>query len=81
MGVASQAREVQRGIAGRVFGTLGTLGAVLPTVQAVRVVHDRVTESVYSGARTLTGAVVHRGAHAFSLKRPEDARSIQASVS
>jgi pimeloyl-ACP methyl ester carboxylesterase len=69
-GVASQAREVHTGIAERVFGLLGPMGA------PVRVVHDRVAEDGYRAARKLTGALVGGSARAISLTRAEDARSI-----
>jgi pimeloyl-ACP methyl ester carboxylesterase len=69
-GVATQARDVHTGIAGRVFGVLG------PPAQAVRVVHDRVADGGYAAARALSGAVVRGGARAVSLTRADDAGSI-----
>jgi pimeloyl-ACP methyl ester carboxylesterase len=69
-GVASQARDVHTGIAGRVFGLLG------PPAQAVRVVHDRVAERGYAAACAVSGAIVRETARAVSLSRADDAPSL-----
>ncbi len=73
-GIASQARELHAGIAGRVFGALGA-----PAVP-VRVIHDRISERAYTAARVVTGAVVRGGAGALSLARGDDGPSIADSV-
>jgi hypothetical protein len=70
-GIATQAREVHEGVAGRVFGTLG------PTASPVRAVHDRVAAGAYAAASALTGALVKGGAAAASLARPPDAGSLR----
>jgi pimeloyl-ACP methyl ester carboxylesterase len=71
-GLAAQVREVHEGIAGRVFGTLGASAA------PVRLIHDRVAEGAYTGAKLVTGAIVRRSARALSVNRPADAPSIAA---
>jgi hypothetical protein len=63
-GLAAQVREVHEGIAGRVFGTLGASAA------PVRLIHDRVAEGAYTGAKLVTGAIVRRSARALSVTRP-----------
>jgi hypothetical protein len=69
-GIATQAREVHAGIAGRVFRVLG------PPAQPVRVLHDGISAGAYTAARSLTGAIVRGGAGALSRTRPQDAPSI-----
>jgi pimeloyl-ACP methyl ester carboxylesterase len=69
-GVATQARDVHTGIAGRVFDLLG------PPAQAVRVVHDQVSERGYAGACAVSGAIVRGSARAVSLTRADDAPSL-----
>ncbi|MGA9859250.1 MAG: hypothetical protein WBQ18_15400 [Solirubrobacteraceae bacterium] len=73
-GIAGQAREVHAGIAERVFGSLKVLG---PPADAVRVVHDQISDGAYTGARFLAAAIVRGGAGALSLTRPPDAPSIR----
>jgi pimeloyl-ACP methyl ester carboxylesterase len=70
-GIATQVRQVHEGIAGRVFGLLGEPAA------PVRAMHDTIAKGVYTGARSLTGALVKGGAHAVSLSRPPDAPSLE----
>ena len=70
-GIATQARDVHAGIADRVFGLLG------PAAAPTRAIHDRVSESAYSGARALTGALVRGGAFAYGLTRPHDAPTLE----
>jgi pimeloyl-ACP methyl ester carboxylesterase len=69
-GVATQARDVQAGIAGRIFGLLGQPAA------PVRVAHDAISTGAYAAARLLTGSLVRGGAFAYGLTRPDDAPSI-----
>ena len=64
-GIATQARELHAGVAGRVFGALGPAGA------AVRVIHDGVTASAYAGAHRLTESVVRGTAQALSFTRTD----------
>lgn len=73
--IAGQARDMHAGIAGRVFGRLG------PSATPVKVIHDRVSAGAYAGAAELTGAIVRCGALAASVTRPEEAPSMQDSVS
>jgi pimeloyl-ACP methyl ester carboxylesterase len=73
-GLATQVREVHQGIAGRVFGLLGEPAA------PVRVVHDTVAKSAYTGARLLTGTLVKGAAAAASLTRPPDAPSLEETI-
>jgi pimeloyl-ACP methyl ester carboxylesterase len=70
-GIASQARDVHTGIAGRVFGLLG------PAAGAARVVHDQVADRAYAGARRLTDAVVRSGAQAYGLTRRADGPALE----
>jgi pimeloyl-ACP methyl ester carboxylesterase len=69
-GIASQAREVHAGIAGRVFGVLGRPAA------PARFAHDQISAGAYAAARALTGAVVRGGALAYGLTCPPDAPSL-----
>jgi pimeloyl-ACP methyl ester carboxylesterase len=73
--VASQVREVHQGVAKRVFSSLGPAGS------AVRVVHDRMADGAYTGAHTLTGALVRGGAHAYSRTRADDGPSMEETLS
>jgi pimeloyl-ACP methyl ester carboxylesterase len=73
-GLTSHIREMHTGIAGRVWKAVG-VGAA-PT----RAAHDRIAEEAYAAARVMAGAVLRGGARAFSLTRPDDARSIHESV-
>jgi pimeloyl-ACP methyl ester carboxylesterase len=66
-GIAAQARDVHKGIAGRVFGLLG------PPAAPVRAAHDQISTGAYAAARALTGSLVRGGAFAYSLTRPDDA--------
>ena len=72
--VASQARDVHQGVAGRVFGVLGMVGG------PVRAIHDRAADGAYKGAHRLTAAVVRGGAHAYSLTRSDDDPSLEEST-
>jgi pimeloyl-ACP methyl ester carboxylesterase len=73
-GLASQIREMHRGIAERVWGAVG-VGAA-----PARLAHDEIADRAYDAARTVAGALVRSGARAISLARPEDAASIDQSV-
>jgi pimeloyl-ACP methyl ester carboxylesterase len=73
--VASQVREVHQGVARRVFASLGPAGV------PVRAVHDRMADGAYTGAHTLTGALVRGGAHAYSRTRSDDQLSITETLS
>lgn len=68
--IAAQAHDLHAGVAGRVFGILGR------SADGVRVVHDAIAGASYAGARTLTGAIVRSGAHAYGLTRPPDAPAL-----
>jgi pimeloyl-ACP methyl ester carboxylesterase len=72
-GVASQARDVHAGIAGRVFGLLGAPAA------PVRAVHDTVSAGAYAAARLMVGSVVHGGAVAYGVTRAGDPVRLDAS--
>jgi pimeloyl-ACP methyl ester carboxylesterase len=72
--VAGQVREVHQGVAKRVFRYLGPTGAVVQTV------HDRLADGAYTGAHTLTGAVVRGGAHAYSQTRSDDEPAMEESL-
>lgn len=69
-GIAVQARDVQAGIAGRVFGLLGR------PAEPVRVAHDHISTGVYAAARALTSSLVRGGAFVYGLSRPADAPSL-----
>ncbi|MFL5860196.1 MAG: lipase family alpha/beta hydrolase [Solirubrobacteraceae bacterium] len=69
-GIATQARDVHKSIAARVFGALG------PAAAPVRAVHDRLSTGAYAAAAALTGAGVKGGAAAASLTRPVQAPSL-----
>jgi pimeloyl-ACP methyl ester carboxylesterase len=73
-GLTSQIREMHAGIAGRVFAAVGAAGA------PVQLAHDQIAERSYGGARMLTSALLRGAARAFSLTRPQDARSVDQSV-
>jgi pimeloyl-ACP methyl ester carboxylesterase len=69
-GLATQVREVHRGIAGRVFGILG------PPAAPVRVMHDRIADGAYEAARVLSGSLVRSGAFAVGVYRGEKVGSL-----
>jgi hypothetical protein len=73
-GLATQIREVHRGVAGRVFGLLGRPAA------PVRVMHDGITSAAYGGARKLTGGLVRASGFAYGLTRGADAPSLEDSI-
>ncbi len=73
-GVATQIRDVHRGIAGRVFGLLGEPAA------PVRVLHDGIAAAAYGGARSLTGALVRSGGFAYGLTRGSHEPSLDDSI-
>jgi pimeloyl-ACP methyl ester carboxylesterase len=73
-GFTSQIREMHSGIAGRVWGAVG-IGAA-----PARAMHDQIAEEAYAAAGVLARAMLRGGARAFSLTRPDDARSIHESV-
>src|SRR5579859_1938573 len=72
--VATQVRDTHAGVAGRVFGNLG------PAATPVRVIHDRLSESAYAGARGLTAALVRGGARALSMTRSTEGQSMHESI-
>jgi hypothetical protein len=73
-GVTEHAHDVHRVIARRVFGALG------PTALPVKVMHDRITDGVYSGVRIGLRTFVRAGAAAASLRQPAQSGSIEGST-
>ncbi|MGI8712751.1 MAG: esterase/lipase family protein [Solirubrobacteraceae bacterium] len=73
-GLATQVRDVHRGIAARLFAALG------PPAAPVRVLHDRIAEGAYGAARVLAGSVVSGGALAVGLARGDGVGSITDSA-
>ncbi len=71
--LAQQARDMHTGIAGRVFGALGSAAA------PVQAVHDGIAEAAYTAASGLTKGVVRGGALAVSVARRPDAPSLEQS--
>jgi pimeloyl-ACP methyl ester carboxylesterase len=72
--IAGQVRDTHGGIASRVFGRLGA------SAKPVKLIHDRVAAAAYSGAGSLTGAIVRGGVRAASTTRPADAQSMHDST-
>ncbi len=73
-GLATQIRDVHRGVAGRVFGLLGKPAA------PVRIMHDGISTAAYGGARALTGGVVRATGFAYGLTRAANAPSLEESI-
>jgi pimeloyl-ACP methyl ester carboxylesterase len=69
-GLATQVRDVHRGIAGRVFGLLGAPAA------PVRVAHDRIADRAYTAARVLSDSLVRGGVFTVGLTRGDEVGSI-----
>jgi pimeloyl-ACP methyl ester carboxylesterase len=69
-GLATQIRDVHRGIAGRVFGLLGAPAA------PVQVAHDRIADGAYTAARVLSDSLLRGSAFTVGLARGDETGSI-----
>jgi hypothetical protein len=66
-GAGAIVRDVQRGVAGRVFGMLGVAAA------PVRVAHDGISAAVHASVRAGLRALPSGGGRALALRAPADA--------
>lgn len=66
-GATTRAQELHRAIAGRVFGRLGAAAG------PIRVLHDTISDAVYTGVRTGGGAGTRLTGLAVAATRPDDA--------
>lgn len=71
-GLTARIHEAHAGIAGRVFGLLGT------TAAPVRVLHDGIAGVVYGATGVIGRTVVRAGSRAAGVSRPPDAPALEA---
>src|SRR6516165_4980342 len=72
--VATQVRSMHEAIARRVFDSIG------PGAAPVRLVHDRIADSVHTSVRVALGSLTRAGAALAGARRREDAASIDEST-